>query len=53
MPLLVITVDIEDPDDVDWLRHKCVPPVENAVAEAEDEHRLDGGATVAWEVIDD
>jgi hypothetical protein len=53
MTALVITVDLTDPDDLDWLRARCVPAVENAVEEATDEERLDGDASVSWEVSDE
>lgn len=49
MPALIITLDIDDPSDVDWLRNKVVPAVENVVEENESEGRLDGEVQVSWE----
>jgi hypothetical protein len=53
MPALVITVDMTDESDFDWLRNKCVAAVEDAAATAAEEGRLDGTAEVSWEQSDD
>lgn len=48
---LVIRVDCDE-DDFDWLRNKCVPAVESACDESEEEGRLDGPFEVSWEQED-
>lgn len=49
---LVITVDCEDPSDLDWLRGRCTAAVEEVVSDAQDEGRLDGAVTTEWETED-
>jgi hypothetical protein len=48
---LIIYIECED-DDVDWLRSKCVPAVENEVDEAAE--RLDNPdvVDVSWDIVD-
>jgi hypothetical protein len=53
MPALVITVECDDPTDLDWLRHRCVAAVEDQVDTAEEEKRLDGKVDVSWDIEDD
>lgn len=49
--ILVINVEMNDESDLDWLRARCVPAVENAVEEAQDEARLDStNVEVTWDV---
>jgi hypothetical protein len=47
---LVIYVELTDSEDLDWIRNKAVPAVEEAVDEAAE--RLDGTATVTWDTED-
>lgn len=47
---LVIRVDLSDESDLDWIRHRAIPAVENVVDEAMEEERLDGVAEVSWDV---
>ena len=49
---LVIRITADDPTDLDWLRSRCLGPVEDAVATAEDEGRLDGNVSVDWDTED-
>jgi hypothetical protein len=44
---LVITIEASDPSDVDWIRSRAVPAVEDAVEEARE--RLDGTVEVYWD----
>jgi hypothetical protein len=49
--ILVISVEMNDESDLDWLRERCVPAVENAVEEAQSEARLDSTSVeVTWDV---
>jgi hypothetical protein len=48
---LVIYVELTDETDFDWIRAKVVPAVENIVEE--EGERLDGEATVSWEMESD
>ncbi len=50
MPTLIITVDCEDPSDLDWLRTRVHAAVEERVDQAREEHRLDGNVAVSWEI---
>jgi len=48
---LAIYITPSDESDLDWLRAKCVPVVENEVLE--NEERLDSEAVdVSWEYVD-
>jgi hypothetical protein len=48
---LVILVESDDASDLEWLKEKCVPVVENEIAENLD--RLDGAdPEVSWEIVD-
>jgi phage gp45-like len=49
---LVIRVTCDDVSDLDWLKTRCIAPVEDAVATAEDEGRLDGNVSVDWDTED-
>lgn len=49
---LVITVEAEDPTDLDWLRDRCIGAVEEKVSDANEENRLDGEVEVSWEMED-
>jgi hypothetical protein len=49
---LIIKVECTDDSDLDWLRHRCVPAVEDKVEEAEEEKRLDGMVHVSWDIED-
>lgn len=55
MPSLVIYVECTDESDIDWVRGKLVPMVENAVEDPDMDivDRLDGEVEVSWEVEDD
>jgi hypothetical protein len=49
--ILVISVEMNDESDLDWLRERCVPAVENAVDQAQEEGRLDSTSVeVTWDV---
>lgn len=48
---LLIRVELTDDSDLDWIRNKAVPAVEEAVEENRD--RLDGQAEVSWDVEDE
>lgn len=50
MTSLVIRIELTDETDLDWIRAKVMPVVEETVEEQED--RLDGKAEVSWEVED-
>jgi hypothetical protein len=49
---LVITVEAEDPSDLDWLRGRATSAVEEVVSDAEEENRLDAKVEVYWEMED-
>lgn len=53
MSKLIITIECSDPTDLDWLYTRCVGPVVDAVAEAQDEGRMDGTVEVNVERDDD
>jgi len=46
---LIITIDMTDQTDFDWIRNKLVPLVEEGLADIVDSGRLDGDAEVSWE----
>jgi hypothetical protein len=48
---LVITL-VGLPEDISYLKDQIVPPVEEAVAEAKDDGRLDGEVAVDWDWTD-
>jgi len=48
---LLIRVELTDGSDLDWIRNKAVPAVEEVVEE--NRERLDGDAEVSWDVEDD
>ncbi len=50
MTTLIISIELSDDSDLDWIRAKAVPAVENVVDEEAD--RLDGTAEVSWDVED-
>lgn len=52
VPNLVIRVECSDPTDLDWLRTRCHGAVEDVVAEAVEEGRMDGEVEVTWETED-
>jgi len=45
---LVITITGND-EDIDWLRHKVVPAVEEIVDENKSEERVEDTTEVEWE----
>jgi hypothetical protein len=51
MPDIVIRISCHE-DDLDWLRNKCVPAVENEVVEQEDRLDRPNEVEVSWEVED-
>lgn len=49
---IIIRIECTDASDLDWLRAKCVPAVEEIVEENIEEARLDGEVSVTWEYQD-
>ena len=47
-----IEVICTEEDDVDWVRNRVVPPVEDEIEFLNDEGRLDGKVEMTWEFID-
>lgn len=50
MPNLVITVYAKDRSDLDWVRNRCVPALENEVEEAQGKKQLDDEVEVDWNI---
>jgi len=50
---LIIEVEFADPSDYDWLRDRLIGAVEEKIADAEEEGRMDGKVEVSWDVKDD
>lgn len=50
MSKLTITVDCSDDSDLDWLKHRCIGSVEDAVETAKEEGRIDGTVEVEWDI---
>jgi hypothetical protein len=46
---LIITIDMTDQTDFDWIRQRILPMVEEGVQEIVESGRLDGDAEVSWE----
>lgn len=54
MPKLVITLDVDDPTDLDWVRLHVVPAVQHVIDTAREEDRLEGEVSdVEWEIPDE
>lgn len=50
---LVITVEMTDDSDFEWIRNRAVPAVEEVVDTAKEEERLDSAEmSVSWEQLD-
>ena len=45
---IVIIVECSDLSDMDWLRNRIVPAVEEIVEEQKEDGRIDGEVEVGW-----
>lgn len=52
MPTLIISLECKDPSDLEWLRHRVVGAVEDVVADADEDNRLDDECEVSWDIED-